>query len=240
MDRPTMPPAHRDVPDDITPPGHEPVKYVVGPGDLTRGELRRLLADAGAGAAELSNLSRDDLVSVARARKLEGLEVSGTGAVEARARDFLAVFSRLDRTVALPPGAELGLVLEKVGEWCVVAETPQTTAVRVGDVLSEVDGVPCLLEAYDDTFKLCAAARRSRVPYTLTFRRAPFHKGWLRKKARGRSSSQRVDGLEAALFCITERQAHVLCRRAAVGLPRAQRLQTQRLLLARAPVHGVY
>ena len=194
MDRPTMPPAHRDVPDDITPPGHEPVKYVVGPGDLTRGELRRLLADAGAGAAELSNLSRDDLVSVAKARKLEGLEVSGTGAVEARARDFLAVFSRLDRTVALPPGAELGLVLEKVGEWCVVAETPQTTAVRVGDVLSEVDGVPCLLEAYDDTFKLCAAARRSRVPYTLTFRRAPFHKGWLRKKARGRSSS-RFSGL---------------------------------------------
>ena len=79
MDRPTMPPAHRDLPDDITPPGHEPVKYVVGPGDLTRGELRRLLADAGAGAAELSNLSRDDLVSVAKARKLEGLEVSGTG-----------------------------------------------------------------------------------------------------------------------------------------------------------------
>ena len=95
MDRPTMPPAHRDLPDDITPPGHAPVKYVVGPGDLTRGELRRLLADAGAGAAELSNLSRDDLVSVAKARKLEGLEVSGTGAVEARARDFLAVFSRL-------------------------------------------------------------------------------------------------------------------------------------------------
>ena len=89
MDRPTMPPAHRDLPDDVTPPGHEPVKYVVGPGDLTRGELRRLLADAGAKAAELSNLSRDDLVSVAKARKLEGLEVSGTGAVEARARDFL-------------------------------------------------------------------------------------------------------------------------------------------------------
>ena len=98
-------------------------------------------------------MSRDDLVSVAKARKLEGLEVSGTGAVEARARDFLAVFSRLDRTVALPPGAELGLVLERVGDWAVVAETPQTTAVRVGDVLSEVDGVPCLLEAYDDTFK---------------------------------------------------------------------------------------
>ena len=131
-----MPPAHRDLPDDVTPPGHEPVKYVVGPGDLTRGELRRLLADAGAKAAELSNLSRDDLVSVAKARKLEGLEVSGTGAVEARARDFLAVFSRLDRTVALPPGAELGLVLERVGDWAVVAETPQTTAVRVGDVLS--------------------------------------------------------------------------------------------------------
>ena len=73
-----MPPAHRDLPDDVTPPGHEPVKYVVGPGDLTRGELRRLLADAGAKAAELSNLSRDDLVSVAKARKLEGLEVSGT------------------------------------------------------------------------------------------------------------------------------------------------------------------
>ena len=36
MDRPTMPPAHRDLPDDVTPPGHEPVKYVVGPGDLTR------------------------------------------------------------------------------------------------------------------------------------------------------------------------------------------------------------
>ena len=54
--------------------------------------------------------------------------------------------------------------------------------------------MPCLLEAYDDTFKLCAAARRSRVPYTLTFRRAPFHKGWLRKKSRGRSSS-RFSGL---------------------------------------------
>ena len=85
MDRPIMPPAHRDLPDDVTPPGHAPVKYVVGPGDLTRGELRRLLADAGAGAAELSNLSRDDLVSVAKARKLEGLEVSGTGAVDVQA-----------------------------------------------------------------------------------------------------------------------------------------------------------
>ena len=37
-------------------------------------------------------------------------------------------------------GAELGLVLEKVGEWCVVAETPQTTAVRVGDVGPELGG----------------------------------------------------------------------------------------------------
>ena len=34
MDRPTMPPAHRDLPDDVTPPGHELVKYIVGPGDL--------------------------------------------------------------------------------------------------------------------------------------------------------------------------------------------------------------
>ena len=66
MDRPTMPPAHRDLPEgDITPPGQAPVKYLEGPGDLTRGELRRLLADAGASAAEVSNLTRDDLVSVA-------------------------------------------------------------------------------------------------------------------------------------------------------------------------------
>ena len=185
-----MPPAHRDLPDDVTPPGHEPVKYVVGPGDLTRGELRRLLADAGAKAAELSNLSRDDLVSVAKARKLEASCSNRRSQSQRFPRRVLA----LDRTVALPPGAELGLVLERVGDWAVVAETPQTTAVRVGDVLSEVDGVPCLLEAYDDTFKLCAAARRSRVPYTLTFRRAPFHKGWLRKKLRGRSAS-RFSGL---------------------------------------------
>lgn len=170
------------------------MKYLVGPGNLTRGELRRLLADAGASAAEVSNLTRDDPVGVATAKGLAGLEVGGAGAVEARARDFLAVFSRLDRTVALPPGAELGLVLERIGEWAVVAETPVTTAVRVGDVLSEVEGVPCLLEAYDDTFARCAAARRSRVPYTLTFRRAPFHRGWLRKRSRGRSAS-RFSGL---------------------------------------------
>ena len=50
MDRPRMPPAHRYLPDDVTPPGHEPVKYVVGPGDLTRGELGRGASSKGRAA----------------------------------------------------------------------------------------------------------------------------------------------------------------------------------------------
>mmetsp|Transcript_7350 Transcript_7350/g.22569 ORF Transcript_7350/g.22569 Transcript_7350/m.22569 type:complete len:436 (+) Transcript_7350:1092-2399(+) len=179
-----------------TPPGErgDGVAYVVPPSDLTRGELRRIVTRDGATADETALLSRDELLALAKARRLRGLEVSGAGAVEARARDFLAIFSRLDRTVALPPGAELGLHLEQVGEWAIVRATPEVGAVRVGDVLAAVNGHPVLLEEYAETFRRCVAARTSRVPYTLTFRRAPFHRGWLWKRPRGRSEG-RFSGL---------------------------------------------
>lgn len=113
-----------------TPPGErgDGVAYVVPPSDLTRGELRRIVTRDGATADETALLSRDELLALAKARRLRGLEVSGAGAVEARARDFLAIFSRLDRTVALPPGAELGLHLEQVGEWAIVRATPEVGA----------------------------------------------------------------------------------------------------------------
>ena len=50
-----------------------------------------------------------------------------------------------------------------------------------------------LLDAYDAMFAKVVAAKRSRVPYTLTFRRAPFHRGWLSKRARHRSG-RRLSG----------------------------------------------
>lgn len=74
--------------------------------------------------------------------------------------------------------------------------------VRVGDVLSAVNGRSVLLESYDD---MCASLKRAqRLPYTLTFRRAPFHRGWLWKRSRRQSDSKLsgLTGWKKRYFCL--------------------------------------
>ena len=108
----------------------------------------------------------------------------GQAAIVAKAREMLVVMSRLDRQIAFRPGSELGLMLAQANEWAVVKATPPKweTKVRVGDALAAVDDHATLLKTYEDMFALVVAAKRSKLPYTLTFRRAPFHRGWLYKK----------------------------------------------------------
>ena len=63
---------------------------------------------------------------------------------------------RLDREVALAPGAECGLALKRVGEWAVIVGTPPSWGggkARVGDVLAAVDGASALLGGYEAMFR---------------------------------------------------------------------------------------
>ena len=86
------------------------------------------------------------------------------------------------------PGTELGIDVECVREWAVVRRAPVHAKVQVGDVLAAVDGEDVLLGSYEDMFGRILKAKTSGLPYTLTFRRAPCCRGWLRKKPRESSA----------------------------------------------------
>ncbi|KAJ1445878.1 hypothetical protein M885DRAFT_625770 [Pelagophyceae sp. CCMP2097] len=152
-------------------------------------ELEELLRRHGVSAEGCT--TPDDFRLQALKHDLDGLDLSGVQAIEAKAREMLAVLSRLDRTIAFRPNAELGLMLKQSNEWAVVQATPPKfhTQVRVGDVLAAVDGEPVLLLDYQEMFAKVMEAKKSLVPYTLSFRRAPFHKGWMYKRSRGRTDA---------------------------------------------------
>ncbi|KAJ8606212.1 hypothetical protein CTAYLR_010495 [Chrysophaeum taylorii] len=130
-----------------------------------------------------------ELRELAKQHGIEGRRLRGTAAIEAKAKEMLGVSSRLDRTIQCEPNAELGLVLRQVNEWAIVVEAQPKLEVRVGDVISAVDGKSVLLERYEDMFAALRAAKQASRPYTLTFRRAPFHRGWLCKRSRRKSGS---------------------------------------------------
>ena len=90
--------------------------------------------------------------------------------------------------VGFRPGTELGIDVECVREWAVVRRAPVGAKVQVGDVLSAVDGEDVLLGSYEAMFSRVLKAKTSGLPYTLTFRRAPCCRGWLRKKPRESSA----------------------------------------------------
>ena len=90
--------------------------------------------------------------------------------------------------VGFRPGTELGIDVECVREWAVVRRAPVHAKVQVGDVLSAVDGEDVLLDTYEAMFSRVLQAKTSGLPYTLTFRRAPSARGWLRKKPRESSA----------------------------------------------------
>ena len=90
--------------------------------------------------------------------------------------------------VGFRPGTELGIDVECVREWAVVRRAPIHAKVQKGDVLSAVDGDDVLLGSYENMFSRVLRAKTSGLPYTLTFRRAPCCRGWLRKKPRESSA----------------------------------------------------
>ena len=90
--------------------------------------------------------------------------------------------------VGFRPGTELGIDVECVREWAVVRRAPVHAKVCVGDVLAAIDGEDVLLDTYEAMFSRVLKAKTSGLPYTLTFRRAPSARGWLRKKPRESSA----------------------------------------------------
>ena len=170
--------------------------YLGGRARTTTNEIRYLQPLAALDAAQLVKLltendvdhagceARDTLYDVALSKALPGMLHVGKNAIVARAGEMLAATSRLDRVAAFRPGSELGLLLVRADEWALVTSTParMETKVRVGDALAAVNDEPVLLLSYEEMFAKVARAKASNLPYTLTFRRAPFHRGWLYKK----------------------------------------------------------
>lgn len=103
---------------------------------------------------------------------------------------FLSMISKLEHTIKIEHGQEIGLVLKQVGEWALVTKSPNKD-VRVGDALAAIDGRSVLLHSYDETFASLRNARMSSTGFTITFRRAPFHRGWMYKKSRNQSGRGR-------------------------------------------------
>ena len=123
---------------------------------------------------------------------------------ELSAKEVLAVYER-DEHWVLCKRNELESVVElkpkhanKPGEWAVVLATPSEmeSKVRIGDVLARVNGANALLKSYEDMFQMVCEVKASRVPFSLTFRRAPFHRGWLFKRKRAKAPGL----LAASLF----------------------------------------
>ena len=109
--------------------------------------------------------------------------------------------------VGFRPGTELGIDVECVREWAIVRRAPIHAKVSVGDVLAAVDGEDVLLGNYEDMFSRVLRAKTSGLPYTLTFRRAPACRGWLRKKPRESSSKdghRSLGGWKTRFFVLAE------------------------------------
>ena len=109
--------------------------------------------------------------------------------------------------VGFRPGTELGIDVECVREWAMVRRAPIHAKVQKGDVLAAVDGDDVLLGSYEDMFSRVLKAKTSGLPYTLTFRRAPSCRGWLRKKPRESSSKdghRSLGGWKTRFFVLAE------------------------------------
>ena len=109
--------------------------------------------------------------------------------------------------VAFRVGTELGIDVACVKEWAIVRRAPIHAKVQKGDVLSAIDGEDVLLGSYESMFSRVLKAKTSGLPYTLTFRRAPCCRGWLRKKPR--ESSQKdghrsLGGWKTRFFVLAE------------------------------------
>ena len=167
------------------------ISYLQPLENLTSEQLIQLLEERHVATDDC--LSGGELRARAAKHNLGGMLHVGQAAIVAKAREMLVVMSRLDREIAFRPGSELGLMLAQANEWAVVKATPPKweTKVRVGDALAAVNDEHVLLRTYEDMFAAVVRAKSSKLPYTLTFRRAPFHRGWLYKKpkaGRGKES----------------------------------------------------
>ena len=138
-------------------------------------------------------LNHGELLQRALQHNLAPPVLKGPEAVQAKAREMVVVMSRLDRKITFSPNSSLGLTLQQANEWAVVTATPPKweSQVRVGDALQAVNGESVLLLKYDDMFERIVAAKGSGLEYSLTFRRAPFHRGWLFKRGRGKDMKRR-------------------------------------------------
>ena len=109
--------------------------------------------------------------------------------------------------VAFRVGTELGIDVECVKEWAIVRRAPIHAKVQVGDVLAAIDGDDVLLGSYEAMFSRVLKAKTSGLPYTLTFRRAPCCRGWLRKKPRESSAKdghRSLGGWKTRFFVLAE------------------------------------
>lgn len=104
-------------------------------------------------------------------------------AIASKTRELLSVGAVLV-DISFRPGTEAGLDVEQRGAWALVVHTPPGAKVQRGDALAAVDGEDVLLGSYEAMFARVLHAKTSQLPYTLTFRRAPVCRGWLRKKPR--------------------------------------------------------
>lgn len=77
----------------------------------------------------------EELRRLAKEHAVSGLLLTGSEAIEYRAKEMVSIISRLDRTLRFEPGTEVGVVLRQVNHWAIVLRSPTDSQV----------GQPCRL-----------------------------------------------------------------------------------------------
>lgn len=122
---------------------------------------------------DVKHCSRTELEELVQKKELRGSE-----ALAYRAGVITHFLSRLEQT-RHKRHLKKGLRVTRRNEWAIVTRVPARSKVKLGSVVSAIDGISTLRSTFETTRKLLTSCSR------VTFRRAPFYQGWIEIRGSG-------------------------------------------------------